>query len=280
MRALFTAGILDVLLENGVRFDGMIGVSAGATFGCNFKSRQVGRALRYNMRFIHDPRYMGWRSWVSTGDWVSAEFSYHTLPDQLDRFDWEAWSCNPMAFQLVCTDVDSGKAVYKHVVEPGRESLEWLRASASMPVAARPVCIGGRRLLDGGISDSIPLQYFQSLGYRRCVVILTQPIGFRKKRTRLMPLLRMAIPRYPAILEAMNVRHEMYNRELDYLAREQAAGRALVICPPSTIAIGRLEQNARKMQHVYDQGRKAGEAHLEAIRAFLGESPTTNSNIK
>ena len=83
-----------------------------------------------------------------------------------------------------------------------------------------------------------------------------------------------------AILEAMNVRHEMYNRELDYLAREQAAGRALVICPPSTIAIGRLEQNARKMQHVYDQGRKAGEAHLEAIRAFLGESPTTNSNIK
>lgn len=269
MRALFTSGILDVLMENGVTFDGMIGVSAGATFGCNFKSKQPGRALRYNLRFLRDARYMGVRSWVRTGDWVAAEFSYHTVPDHLDVIDWETWERNPMAFHLVCTDVDTGQAVYKQIVEPGREALDWFRASASMPVAARPVPIGGRRLLDGGIADSIPLRYFQSLGYERCVVILTQPMGFRKRPMRLMPLLRVAIRRYPAIVRALEVRHEMYNRELDYLAQEQRAGRALVICPEDTIAIGRLEQNAEKMCRVYGSGRAAGRVNLQRIKQFI-----------
>lgn len=273
MRALFTSGILDVLMEQGVTFDGMIGVSAGATFGCNFKSRQPGRALRYNLRFRHDPRYMGLLSWLRTGDWVSSEFSYHTVPDSLDVFDWEAWSRNPMDFHLVCTDVDTGRAVYRRIDEPGREAFEWFRASASMPVAARPVEIGGRRLLDGGIADSIPLRHFQSLGYGRCVVILTQPMGFRKSPMRVMPLLRVALRRHPAIVRALEVRHEMYNRELDYLAREQQAGRALVVCPDGPIAIGRLELDADKMRRVYASGRRAGQDWLERIKQFIQTPP-------
>ena len=181
MRGLFTAGILDVFMENGIRFDGIVGVSAGATFGCNYKSHQIGRVLRYNMRFRKEPRYMGLRSLI--------------------------------------TDVHTGNPVYHRIDDFTFEEFDWIRASASMPIVSRPVSVGGYELLDGGISDSIPLRYFESEGFSRNVVILTQPKGFTKKRTRLMPVFRTAMRNYPAIVEAMDRRHIMYNSELDYISK-------------------------------------------------------------
>ena len=109
MRGLFSAGVIDVMMEQGIDFDGLIGVSAGSSFGCNFKSRQPGRVIRYNLRFHNDPRYMGLRSLLTTGDLVGAEFAYHTLPLELDIFDSETFENNPMEFHLVCTDVITGQ---------------------------------------------------------------------------------------------------------------------------------------------------------------------------
>ena len=157
MRGLFTAGVIDVMMEHGIDFDGMVGVSAGSSFGCNFKSRQPGRVLRYNLRFGRDPRYMGLRSLLKTGNLVGAEFAYHVLPLELDIFDSQTFESNPMEFYMVCTDVSTGETVYHRMDKVDYDSLEWLRASASMPVVTRPVKVNdGRLLLDGGISDSIP----------------------------------------------------------------------------------------------------------------------------
>lgn len=269
MRGLFSAGVMDVMMENGIEFDGIVGVSAGATFGCNYKSRQPGRALRYNLRFRNDPKYMGWRSLLRTGDIVGASFSYHYMPMKLDIFDTEAYDKNPTEFHVVCTDADTGEAVYRRLDHIDYEALEWMRASASLPIVSRPVCIGDRRLLDGGIADSIPLRYFESEGYKRNIVILTQPKGYKKKRTKLMPIFHLTMRDYPAIIEYMNRRHIMYNRELDYVTSQQSAGNCIIICPDDTLPIGRTSKNADKMQLVYEMGRKAGLARLDKIKEFI-----------
>lgn len=269
MRGLFTAGIMDVWMKHGIEFDGIIGVSAGATFGCNYKSRQIGRVLRYNMRFRKDPRYMGLRSLLRTGDLVGAEFSYHVLPTQLDIFDVETFESNPTEFHLVCTDVDTGKPYYYRMDKVDYESLEWLRASASMPIVSNPVPLHGRRYLDGGIADSIPLKYFQEQGFGRNVVVLTQPKGFTKQRTKLMPIFNATMKKYPAIIEAMDRRHLMYNEELRFLKEQEEKGNILVINPDEALPISRTSQNPKKMQHVYDMGVKAGEASIEKVIEFL-----------
>ena len=269
MRALFTAGILDVMMEERITVDGTVGVSAGATFGCNYKSVQPGRPLRYNLRFMKDPRYMGWRTLLKDGNLVSAEFSYHTMPTELDIFDAETFASNPMEFHVVCTDVYTGKPVYKKLTHVDYDCLEWLRASASMPIVSRPVEVGGYKLLDGGIADSIPLRYFQDLGYERNIVILTQPKGFTKKRTKLMPAFHLFTRRYPAIVKAMGRRHLMYNEQLEYLQQQEEEGRILLIYPPEPLPIGRTEQNEKKMRHVYGLGRRMGLDRLEEIKAFL-----------
>jgi len=269
MRGLFSAGVMDVMMEHGVRFDGIVGVSAGATFGCNYKSHQPGRVLRYNVRFKDDPRYMGLRCLLRTGDLVGAEFSYHTLPKELDVFDTEAFHSDPTEFHVVCTDALTGEPVYHRIDHVDDEAFDWIRASASMPLVSRPVPIDGRLLLDGGISDSIPLRYFQGQGFDRNIVILTQPKGFYKKRTKLMPLFHLFMRRYPAIVRAMSRRHLMYNDELAYLEEQEKQGTILLIYPQDTLPIGRTEQDETKMRRVYAMGRQAGETMLPQIEQFL-----------
>lgn len=269
LRDLFTAGILDVMMENNLHFDGIIGVSAGATFGCNYKSHQIGRSLRYNKLMSKEWRYCSVRSWIQTGDLVGAEYAYHTLPNEIDIFDNETFKQDPTEFCIVCTDANTGKPVYKRIETFDYEGLEWLRASASLPIVSTPVKVGRYTLLDGGISNSIPLEYWQSEGYERNIVILTQPSGFVKKPTKLMPLFHIFSRKYPAIIQAMARRHEMYNGQLAFLEQAVKAGNTLLLCPENPIAIGRTEMNPEKMQRVYDDGYAYGLAHLEEIKDFL-----------
>src|SRR5574344_840462 len=172
MRGMFTAGVMDVFMEKNLSFDGMIGVSAGALFGCNYKSRQRGRALRYNIKLKNDPDYMGWRTFFHTGNIVNPQFSYHVLPFVIDEFDRETFERNPMEFWMVCTDIVTGKPIYHRMDAFTHREVEWMRASASMPAVSRPVQIDGHVLLEGGMTDSIPLEKFQKMGYGHNVVIL------------------------------------------------------------------------------------------------------------
>ena len=268
MRGLFTAGVIDVMMENGIDFDGLIGVSAGSSFGCNYKSRQPGRVLRYNLRYGRDPRYMGWRTLLTTGNLVGAEFAYHTLPLELDIFDITTFENNPMEFHMVCTDCLTGNPVYHRMDRVTHSELEWLRASASMPLVTKPVKVDGMVMLDGGISDSIPLKHFQSIGFERNVVVLTRERSYRKQPATLWPY-RLLMRRYPAITQAMARRHEMYNSQLDYVEREEQAGRIFVIAPEHDLPIGRVEMNVEKMNAVYNIGRETATALLPRLKEFL-----------
>ncbi|WP_130837980.1 patatin-like phospholipase family protein [Lachnoclostridium sp. Marseille-P6806] len=270
MRGMFTAGVIDVLMENAVDFDSVIGVSAGAAFGCNYKSRQPGRVLRYNLRFARDPRYGSLRSLLRTGDLYNAEFCYHALPGVFDPMDVRTYENNPQEFYVVATDAETGEPVYRRCDRCDDETFEWFRASASLPVAARPVPIGGRFYMDGGIADPIPFRWLQSQGNTRMVAVLTQPRGYRKSGNGGNPALtRLALRRYPKLFQRLEVRPAAYNRTLDELRGEEESGRIFVIAPPQALEIGRIEHRAAKIHQVYEIGRTEGTRQLEAVRRFL-----------
>lgn len=269
MRGLFTSGILDVLLEEGITFDGAIGVSAGAAFGCNFKSGQRGRALRYNKEYCRDKRYCSLHSLITTGDLYGAEFCYKTLPEELDIFDNDAYENNHMEFYVVCTDVVTGHPVYKKCDSFRGNNLEWIRASASLPLVSRVVEIDGYKLLDGGISDAIPLKHFESLGYEKNIVILTQPEGYVKKKTGMTPVFRMALKNYPKLQSAMERRHIMYNDALSYVDSQEKKGVALVLRPKEALPVKRTSKNPELLQETYDLGRALAKEKLSEIKEFM-----------
>ena len=270
MRGLFTAGVTDVLMENGITFDGAVGVSAGACFGCNYKSGQNGRAIRYNLRFCRDKRYCSWESLFRTGDMFGAKFCYYTIPEKLDIFDNDTYESNPMTFYVVGTDIHTGKAVYHNCRTARGDDLEWIRASASMPLVSRIVTIGGRDLLDGGISDSIPLRFMESTGYDRNVVILTQPRDYVKKPSRSASLIKLRYGRkYPELARAYADRPRMYNEELRFVAASEKAGRAFIIAPPEALPIGHVEHDQDKLLTVYRIGRAAAREALPALKEFM-----------
>nr|MCR4617094.1 patatin family protein [Lachnospiraceae bacterium] len=215
MRGLFTCGVMDVLMENEITFDGAAGISAGAVFGCNYKSKQIGRPLRYNLKYGRDPRYCSFRSLFKTGDMYGADFCYREIPEELDVFDKETFKNNPMEFYIGATDVNTGKCRYHKCTDGGRNDLKWMQASASMPMVSTPVLADGYTMLDGGISDSVPFEYMESIGYNRNVIVLTQPLGYKKEKMKGLVLAKILLRKYPAVYEAMVHRHEMYNREME-----------------------------------------------------------------
>lgn len=271
MRGMFSMGVVDVLMEEGLTFDGLIGVSAGAAFGCNVKSKQPGRVIRYNMAYSRDPRYCSFHSLRKTGDLFGVDFCYHEIPEKLDPFDEATYEENPLPFYVVCTDVETGQAVYHLCENDIKKDIRWMQASASMPLAARIVEIDGGKYLDGGVADSIPLSYFQSIGYEKNLVILTQPKDYVKTKNKALPLMKRAFKDYPDFLSTIAHRHEVYNDTLAYIEEQEKTGNTLVIRPDASLPIGRVEHDPKKLREVYDIGRRKGAACSAEIRAFLKE---------
>lgn len=268
-RGMYTAGVTDVWMEHGVTATAAVGVSAGATFGCNFKSLQVGRALRYNQRFCADPRYAGAGNFLRTGDLFSKDFAYGRLPWEFDVFDTATFQANPMRFTVVATDANTGAAVYHDLDRGGVEDIEWIRASASIPALSRPVRLEGRELLDGGAADSIPFAWMLSQGYDRCVVVLTQDAAYRKEPNSLMPLLRVALRRYPAMAELLANRHERYNRQREELCELERAGTVFVVRPSEPVRLPAVVRDPALLERVYEVGRRDAETTLDALRAYI-----------
>ena len=269
MRGMFTAGVLDVLMENGLVTDGAIGVSAGAVFGCNYKSHQIGRVIRYNTEYCNDKRYASFKNLVKTGNLYSEQFCYHEVPEKLDPFNEAAFAASPMDFFVVCTDVKTGEPIYHKCRKGDAEDVLWMEASASMPLAAKIVKIGHYGLLDGGVADSIPVRFFESIGYKRNLIILTQPKGYTKKKNKLLPAIRARYFRYPAFVEAVADRHERYNETLSYISMLEQAGKDYVIRPPIPLEIGAMERDPAQLRRVYETGRAVAQIQVEKIRDFL-----------
>ena len=267
-RGIYAAGVLDVFLENGIIFDGLIGTSAGAVNGCSYVSGQYERNIRYNLRFAKEKKYMSFYSLITTGNVVGTEFAYDILPNKLERFDYEAFEKSATKFYATCSNVETGKAEYILCESLRGKNMDYLRASASLPYVSQIVEIGGKKLLDGGVCDSIPLKAFQNMGYKKNVVVLTRPKGYMKTPENNI-MAQIFYGKYPEFISAMKNRYAVYNRTLKYIEEQEKAGNIILLRPTQTIEVGRMEQDGRKIKAMYDLGKRDAERRLEEIFLFL-----------
>ena len=267
MRGMYTAGVLDSFMDHGVDADGIVGVSAGACFGCNLFSGQRGRVLRYNQRFAGDPRNVSIRSLITTGDIVNREFAYYVVPTKYDVFDEAAFEAHGGEYWVVVTNVETGEAEYMQMHHLLAD-IEMMRASASMPFCSKFVPIDGRNYLDGGIADSIPVMRALEMGYDKVIVVLTQPLSYRKKPMN-KAMIRAFYRKYPNLCRTLEERHARYNAQVEEVIRLEKEGQIFVIRPDEPLDIKRLEKDPAELARVHGIGLADGNACMEALKAYL-----------
>ena len=270
MRGLFSAGVLDALLElKELSVNGIVGVSSGALFGVNYVSKQKERAVRYNKKYADDKRYMGLHSWITTGNAVNKDFAFYELPYKLDVFDNETFKKADTDFYVVMTNVESGKPEYV-LIEDAFAQMEYLRATSALPFASKIIEINGKKYLDGGISDSIPIDFCESLGYDKIIAVLTRPEGTYKE-DKLGFLYKLVYRKYPNLVNSLLNMATDYEKVLAKIKDLENKGKIFVVRPPEVLKIGRLEKNRDKIQRVYDTGLKTGLKELDNIVKYLNK---------
>ena len=271
MRGLYTAGILVVFMEKGIKIDGIIGVSAGALFGMNYKSKQIGRVLRYNKKYAKSKQYMGFYSLISTGDIMNREFCFNKIVNELDPVDFETFKNSEVEFYAVVTNMETGKPEYIKIDDlKDKVQLEYLRASGSMPYVSKPVIIKGKKYLDGGISDSIPIEKIMNMGFDKIIVILTRPIEYRKKKGN-EKIPQIYYRKYPKLVETINNRYKMYNEEVEKVIQLEKEKKIFVIRPSRTVGIKRIERDIDKIQEMYDLGKSDIQEKMDGLLDYLKE---------
>ena len=269
MRGLYTAGFLDVLMENNIKVDGIIGVSAGALFGMNLKSKQKGRVLRYNKKYAKKKDYMGFYSLITTGNIMNKEFCFDKIVNELDPIDFETFKNSSEDFFAVVTNVETGKPEYIKIVDLKEEDqIEYLRASASMPLVSKVVNVNGKKYLDGGISDSIPVEKAIELGYDKIIVVLTRPIEYRKKKGNQI-LAKIMYNKCPNFINTIENRYLMYNKQVEKVIELEKKNKIFVIRPSRKVNIKRIEKNIDVLQEMYDLGREDTLDRLESLKEYL-----------
>jgi predicted patatin/cPLA2 family phospholipase len=269
MRGLYTAGVLDCLMDHDLYFRYIYGVSAGACHACSYVSRQRGRAVRTVTDFIGNKHYAGVYSFLKTGDFFGVQMIYDEIPNRLLPFDYDTYNKSSLFLCAVLTDCGSGKAAYFHVKNM-RDDMRYIQASSSLPVLSTTVEIDGDRYLDGGVSDSIPLAKSIADGHRKNLVVLTQHKGYQKTPNKMMPIVKIKYHAYPALVESIGNRHNRYNTALDLVEEETAKGRAFVIQPQKPVLIGRLDKDVSKLNILYREGYEDTKSQLDNLKAFLG----------
>lgn len=267
MRGIYSAGVLDVFLEHGISFDGVIGVSAGAIHGCSFVSEQKGRSIRYYKKYSRDKRFMSFWNLLRTGDIAGEQFCYHDLPEKLDPYDYAAFDRSGTEFYVTCSNLETGKAEYLRIHDM-KKQIDLMRASASLPYVSRTVEAEGMKLLDGGCCDSIPVMAFRQMGFEKTVVVLTRHKGYQKEpeSTRLAG---MVYRKYPKFVKALENRHNTYNETIRRIEELEREGEIFVIRPSRALEIGRTEHDPNRLQEVYDIGQRDALCRLRDLSAWL-----------
>lgn len=269
MRGLYTAGVLDVFLDNNIKVDGIIGVSAGVLFGVNYLSKQKGRAIRYNKKFAKDKRYMGMRSFITTGNIINKDFAYYEIPLKIDIFDEETFEKSNTDFWATVTNIETGKAEYLKLTNVF-EQMELLRATSAMPIVSKVVEIDGKKYLDGGVSDSIPVEKCKSMEYDKIIVVLTRPIEYRKKKTNSL-IAKTKYKKYPNLIKTMENRYKKYNETVEKIIDMENKKEIFVIRPSKDLKLKRIEKDVDKLQAMYDLGISDCKKQLESLKKYIGE---------
>lgn len=269
MRGMYTAAVLDVLMDEGIEVDAIYATSAGVLFGVNYLSGQKGRAIRYNKRFSRDKRYMGLYSLVTSGNIINRDFAFYEVPFTLDVFDDEAYKKSKTKMVATVTNVQTGGVEYMEIGSV-LEQMEVLRAASAMPFVSHMVELDGQLYLDGGLSDSIPLKKCQEDGYERIVVVETRPEGYRKGKTNPIAA-KLFYSKYPNLVETINNRYKAYNAILQEIEELDAKGEIVLVRPTKDLKLGRIESNPDRLQEMYDLGIEDAKRLLPQIKTYLAK---------
>ena len=270
MRALFSAGVLDTFMDEDIKIDGIIGVSAGALFGPNYFSKQKGRALRYNQRFCKDYRNISLLSFFLTGNVVNKKFAYYDITTKYDIFDNETYIKNNTGYYAAVTNIETAQAEYLELKDVLKD-MEVLRATAALPILSRIVPINNKKYLDGGIADSIPVLKCKEMGYDKIIVVLTRPIEYRKKplNDKILKLVKVLYKKYPKFIELMENRHDRYNEQVELIRKMEENNEIFVIRPTKPIHLKTIERNPNDLQEVYDLGIKDCMNKTNELKEYL-----------
>lgn len=268
MRGMYTAGVLDTLMQNNIKFDAIIGVSAGALFGINYKSNQKGRAYRYNMRYINDKGYIGLYSYLTTGNIMNKSFCFDKLVNELDKFDYQAFKNNKTKFYVVVTNLLTGTPEYQELTDLNDQNqMEYLRASGSMQYVSKPVKINNNYYLDGATGDSIPIKYMEKLGFNKIIVVGTRPEGYQKQY-KPQPS-KIFYKKYPKFIKALSNRPSMYNETIKYIEKKANNHEIIFIRPSQDLKVKRIEKNKKKLSSLYTLGQNNTKEIISTINKYL-----------
>lgn len=270
LRAIFSSGVCDGLLEGNVMADYVVGVSAGIAYGVSYLSRQPRRNLEVVTRFANDRRYMGMNNLADKGNqsYFGLKFAYDTIPNQLVPFDYNAFAAYPGRVEAVLTNLNTGGAEYVEVPRDDKESVV-LQATCAMPLMFPIYEIEGKPCLDGGVADSIPWQRALDQGCDRVLVVLTRTREYVRRTDKVMPLIRRRYKEYPEFVRAMEQRAERYNESRRQLFELEKQGKLLVIAPKSTLGVARTERNTDKLRLLWAEGYQEAVDRMEEIRAYF-----------
>lgn len=268
MRGMYTAGVLDTLMQNNIKFDAIIGVSAGALFGINYKSNQKGRAYRYNMQYINDKEYIGLYSYLTTGNIMNKSFCFDKLVNELDKFDYQAFKNNKTKFYVVVTNLLTGTPEYQELTDlKDQNQMEYLRASGSMQYVSKPVKINNNYYLDGATGDSIPIKYMEKLGFNKIIVVGTRPEGYQKQY-KPQPS-KIFYKKYPKFIKALSNRPSMYNETIKYIEKKANNHEIIFIRPSQDLKVKRIEKNKKKLSSLYTLGQNNAKELISTINKYL-----------
>ncbi|MEG1862117.1 MAG: patatin family protein [Oscillospiraceae bacterium] len=268
MRGIYTAGILDFFLEQGLGFEKIYGVSAGSLNGANFVAKQKGRSLETSTDYLGDDRRGSMKNIVKNGEFFNSDFLYNQVPNKLNPFDYKTFAQSKSQLYAVLSNVTTGKPEY-FLCRDMRRDMVYVRASSSLPLLAKIITIDGKKYLDGGICDSIPLRKSMEDGNEKNVVILTQHKGFVKQPSTQMGMNKFTYRNYPKFVTALEIRHLMYNNETKFVEKQQEVGNAFVIQPSVPLTVARLEKDAEKVKALYAQGYADAVGNYDKLMKYL-----------
>lgn len=271
MRGLYTIGVLDAMMEHDLWVDYVVGVSAGACNGISYVSKQQYRNYRIDEKYLKDKRYISIRNFIKTRSLFGMDFIFSEVPKMLDPFDMPVFLENPIEFEAGVTDMETGEPVYFGKLESLDDMCTVLAASSSIPMFAPPVEFEGKKYLDGGTSDPIPVRRALKQGCDKLIVVRTRDRSYRKTPEGGRAAYQRGFRKTPAMIDCIDRRHTVYNQQVNCCDRMERAGQALVLAPEKPVKISRFENDIRVLDTLYREGWQAVELQLDALRKFIGK---------
>ncbi|EQK41214.1 patatin-like phospholipase family protein [[Clostridium] bifermentans ATCC 638] len=268
MRGIYTAGVLDFFIEKNIEVDITIGVSAGSCHASSYLSKQYKRAYNATVDYLNDKRYLSFSNLIKTGSIFGMDFMFNKIPNELNIYDYDTFAKSKSKFVVVATNCETGSPEYFELKDLKKEII-YMQASCSIPMFANIVEIDDFKLVDGGVSDSIPIEYSLNQGYKKNIVVLTRDVTYKKNKQKFLPIVNKKYKKYPNLIKVIENRHLNYNKSLTLVNQLEKDGDVLVIRPKKPVNVSQIEKNAKKLTSLYEEGYDDAKELYDKILDFI-----------